>query len=192
MVGNGRLMYPLSINFGATGSLPNNPNFSASVNYNSLNPAHFWAPSDTRRVYTRWFRFTGDSKSNMVISITSSSSLSFVKVGNTLGVSTAYLECKLPLASGNVGITSSTPNTTNSSTQVTGWMDCSQVAITGKHGNTDGCWEQTVPHSSTSTNITRTITFGQSGGTEKSGGYVLLRITLPQNSTINITSIQLS
>ena len=188
MVGNGRLMYPTG---DYSGSNPTNPNYTNIP----TTAANFWSTTDPvskYRVYTRWFRFTGESKSTMIISITSSNSLSFVKVGNTLGATAAYLECKLPLSSGKTGVTSSIPNTTNPSTQVTGWMDCSQVAINGRYGNTDGCWDQSFTYIVPSTNTTRMITFGTSGGTEKSGGYVLIRLTLPQNSTINITSIQLS
>jgi hypothetical protein len=194
MVGNGRLMYPFPANFGTTGSAPNNPNFTSSNTldyYTNLLASNFWPTYTNYRVYTRAFQFTtGGDRTNMFISITSSSPLSFTKVGNTLGATQGYLECKLPLASGKTGTASVDPNTTNPSTQVTGWMDCSQNANTGSHGNSDGCLVGNF--TSAGSNISGTITFGGSGGTEKSGGYVLLRITLPSTSTINITSIQLS
>jgi hypothetical protein len=194
MIANGRLMYP-TLDFGSTGSIISNPNFNggASVDYTNLGDSDFWsttAPNSSYRVYTRWFQFTGPTRTNMLLSITSSSPLSFVKVGSVLGVSDGYLECKLPLSSGKTGAASIPPNTINTSTQATGWMDCSQGADGGKHGNTDGCLVEPIDVSGN--NTTRTITFGGSGGTEKSEGYVLLRITLSSTSTVNILSIQIS
>jgi hypothetical protein len=123
------------------------------------------------------------------INIQSSTSITFISIGAALsGNNVGYLECKLPLntASQTGNQTPQTP-LIDTSTQATGWLDCTQGYISSNGwGNGRGCLSTIT---GTPTNNTRTITFGGSGGTIKSNGYILLRITLPAGYTGTIERI---
>lgn len=191
MVSNGRLQYPLGLSYSTLGASNYNPNFGTGLNYTNLaTTATDWLGSgSTHRVYTRYFRFNdGRTYTNIRIRIQSTSGITFVPTTTRPLVSGfGFLECKLPLASGKTGF--QTPGVPiNTLSQATGWLDCYSNYNTS-WGNGSGCRSG---FAGTSNDQTVTLEFGGSGGTEKSDGYVLVRITLPSSTSVSIDSITIT
>jgi hypothetical protein len=100
------------------------------------------------------------------------SSSTFVNTGGSLSGNQLTVEMKLP----------------GSSSETTGWMDCTKSFATGQHNDGDGCINGV---GSLSLGSYTDLTVGTKS-TAASSGYVVIRITAPSSWSGSITQIDFS
>jgi hypothetical protein len=190
---NGMLVYP-NFNFSNTGpgDITTNPNYGlgSSRNYNNcftINTGigtYSSSPATNYRSYTRWFNLGSYNYTKLKLNVYYEDTNfinSYINLSNPGAINPntdAWLEIKIPYSTGVV------PGGTQSNGAVTGWLD-STKPFDGIYSDGSGCLSGDLPVSSGDDWM---IDFGIKG-TEYSGGYVLLRITVGPDYIGNINKI---
>jgi len=189
---NANLIYP-NFNFSGPGSGSTNPNYGKTIrDYSSAytlgtgldltDPGY----GSANRTFTRYFNVgTSQNYQNFTLNISYNGTLIPTGVSNYLGPNNCWVEIKIPYNG------SGTPSKGLHAGAVTGWMDASQpignTSLVTSYDNGAGCLDGSVPTTSGSNWL---LNIGQQS-TLYSSGYVLFRITLPQNYSGQITKITL-